>query len=106
MDNSSRHPGYYEAIIQLRPPTDEIISFIRNQCRKKGEAITRVVEVGHEGLDLYITSQKLARTLGPKLKKVFGGELKMTRKIFGKNRQSSKTLYRATVLFRPKAKGL
>lgn len=96
-----RHANYFEAIIQLRPPTDEIVSFIINQCKKKGEAITRVEEIP-AGIDLYITSQKFARSLGPKLKRVFGGELKITKKVFGQDRLKSKTLYRATVLFRPR----
>ncbi len=100
-----RHPNYYEAIIQLRPATEEVVAFIRNQCKKRGEAITRVVEL-KTGIDLYITSQKVARSIGPRLKKNFGGELKITRKIHTRDRQTSKDLYRATILFRHKSKGL
>lgn len=98
------HVNYYEAIIQLRPPTEEIVRFIRNQCKKKGNvAITRYEE-SRTGVDLYITSQKFARSLGPKLKKVFGGELKITRKIHTRDKMTNRDLYRATILFRPKLK--
>ncbi|MBU1103947.1 MAG: 60S ribosomal export protein NMD3 [Nanoarchaeota archaeon] len=100
-----RHVDYYEAIIQLRPPTEEIIAFIKNQCKKRKEAITKIVTL-KTGIDLYITSQKFARTLGAKLKRNFGGELKITKKIHTKDRQTSKDIYRATILFRPKSKGL
>jgi len=102
---ADRHAEYYEAVIQLRPATEEIIRFIKNQCKKRGEAITKVVEL-KTGFDLYITSQKLARTMAPKLKKAFGGEVKVTKKIHTKDRQTSKSLYRATVLFRPESKDL
>lgn len=105
MAKEERHANYYEAIIQLRPPTDEIVSFIRNQCKKKHEAITRTEKL-KTGVDLYITSQKFARSLGPKLKKNFGGELKITKKAHTQDRLTSKSLYRATILFRPKSKVL
>ena len=98
------HVNYFEAIIQLRPPTEEIVAFIRNQCRKKGNvAISRVEEL-RTGIDLYITSQKFARALGPKLKKAFGGEVKITRKIHTRDKMTNRELYRATILFRPKIK--
>ena len=99
----ARHSGYYEAIIQLRPATEAIIRFINNQCKKRGEAISKIAEQKN-GLDLYITSQRLARTLGPKMKRAFGGELLITRKLHSKDRLSSVTLYRATVLFKPRIK--
>lgn len=98
-----RHADYYEAIIQLRPPTQEIVSFIRNQCKKRGEAITKIL-ILDTGIDLYITSQKFARSLGPKLKRTFVGELTNSRKLYSKDRMSSKQIYRATILFRPKLK--
>lgn len=100
IQEKDRHAGYYEAIIQLRPATFEIVTFIKSQCRKKKEAVTKTAKL-KTGMDLYITSQKFARSLGPKLKKQFGGELKITKKVHSKDRQTSKTIYRATILFRP-----
>ena len=67
---------YYQGILQLRDINDEIISFVRNQIKKRKDevAITKTVKLPN-GLDLYITSQKFIRVLGKKLKDSFGGEL-------------------------------
>jgi len=95
---------YYEAIIQLRPPTREIMNYIENQVQKRDDVfITKIVDL-KTGIDIYLTSQRFARNLGQKLKKVFGGELKITRKIHTRDRLRSRNLYRATILFRPKLK--
>ncbi len=97
-----RHSGYWEAILQLRPPTDEIMRFIKNQMKKRpAVAITKVQEQ-KTGVDLYFTSQKFTRGLGPKLKKAFGGVLIISKKLHTRDRQTSRDLFRATVLFRPR----
>ena len=91
---------YYQGILQLRDVNDEIISFVRNQIKKRKDevAITKTVNLPN-GLDLYITSQKFIRVLGKKLKESFGGELKISAKLHTRNRQG-KDLYRVNVLFR------
>ncbi len=92
-------PNYYQGILQLRNVNDEILAFVRNQVKKRGDvAITKTARVG-DGMDLYITSQKFIRILGKKLKESFGGELKVSEKLHTRNRQG-KDLYRVNVLFR------
>ena len=92
-------PNYYQGILQLRNVNDEIMSFVRNQLKKKGDVmITRTVKYP-DGLDMYITSQKFIRVLGKKLKESFGGELKVSAKLHTRNKQG-KDLYRVNVLFR------
>ena len=95
-----RTDGYYQAIIQIRPRDKEILNYVRNQVRKKkGVEISK--EVFHKyGIDVYVTDQKFARNLGQKLKKSFKGELKITKSIHTKDRQTSREVYRGTVLFR------
>ncbi len=51
------------------------------------------------GVDLYMTSQKFIRSLGKKLKDNFGGELKVSSKLYTQNKQG-KELHRVNVLFR------
>ena len=90
---------YYQGILQLRDVNEEILSFVRNQIKKREDvAITKTVKLDN-GVDLYITSQKFITMLGKKLKDSFGGELKISSKLHTKSRQG-KNLYRVNALFR------
>lgn len=93
--------GYFEAIIQLRPETEEIIRFINSQIKKAGNVRIQKIVKDKNGTDFYITSQRFARVLGNKMKKSFKGELKTSRLLFSFDRQTSKRIYRVTILFRP-----
>ena len=90
---------YYQGILQLRDVNEEILSFVRNQIKKREDAtVTKTVKFDN-GVDLYITSQKFIRMLGKKLKESFGGELKISSKLHTKSRQG-KDLFRVNVLFK------
>lgn len=102
MDNKLPRPDYYEAVIQLRPMNKEVLRFIRNQVDKRNDTFISKEELVKTGVDIYITSQRFARTLGKKLKDNFKGELKITRTIFGYSKKRSRIVYRGTVLFRLK----
>jgi len=92
-------PNYYQGILQLRDVNDEIVAFVRNQTKKRGDVfITKTVKLAN-GLDFYMTSQKFIRILGKKLKDSFGGELKISSKLHTRNRQG-KELYRVNAMFR------
>ena len=92
-------PNYYQGVLQLRDVNDEIISFVHNQIRKRGNvAITKIAAL-HNGVDFYITSQKFIRILGKKLKERFGGELKISSTLHTRNSQG-KDLYRINAFFR------
>ena len=91
---------YFQGILQLRNINEEILSFVHNQIKKRGDvAVTRTVKYSN-GIDLYITSQKFIRILGKKLKDSFGGELKISSKLHTRNKQG-KDLYRVNALFKP-----
>ena len=91
-------PNYYEGILQLRDINDEIINFVRNQIKKRGNVyITKTVKFSN-GIDLYMSSQKFIRILGKKLKKSFGGELKISSTLH--TRRHGKDLYRVNLLFK------
>ena len=93
-------PDYFQGILQLRNVNEEILSFVYNQIKKRGDvAVTRTVKYPN-GIDLYVTSQKFIRLLGKKLKDSFGGELKISSKLHTRNKQG-KDLYRVNVLFKP-----
>ena len=100
MEENCSNDGYFQAKLQLRPFDKKVYDFIVKKVKERGNvSITREVEL-KEGIDLYITDQRFARVLGVKLKKVFGGELKMTRTLHTRNKLKSKNVYRVTVMFR------
>lgn len=94
------HKDYYEAIIQIRPKDEEILNFVDNQIKKrKNVFISKIVEKRF-GVDVYISDQRFARSLGKKLKDKFKGELKTSRKLHTRDKMKSKNVYRVTVCFR------
>lgn len=99
-----RRPEYWEAKIQLRPYDEEVFRFIQNRIKKRKDVTIAKMEKLKTGIDIYISDQKFARQLGKKLKDCFNGEVKITRKLFGRDRHKGKIVYRGTVLFRLKPK--
>ncbi len=102
----SKHARYYEAIIQLRPDEEKIVSYVYNFLKDKPYAKITQEKQLKSGRDLYITSKKAAMALGKRLKEVFPGELTLSRTLHTRDRQTSKDLYRVTVLFRCKHEDL
>ncbi len=93
------HDKYYEGILQLRNPTNDIIRFVKNQIEKSKIFVANEIKLKN-GIDLYLSSQRFLRALGAKLKKRFGGQLKSSRKLHTVSRKTGKRLYRVTVLLR------
>ena len=61
------HDGYYQGILQLRDPADEVVDFIIKNLRdKKDVQVSKVVKV-RGGIDFYITNNKSLQKLGKKL---------------------------------------
>ena len=92
--------NYYQGILQLRDVNEEMLSFVYNQIKKRGDvAITKTANLPN-GKDLYITSQKFISILGKRLKESFGGQLTTSSKLHTRSK-SGRDLYRVNVLFRP-----
>ena len=99
MHKSSR-PEYFEAIIQLRPATEELVEFIEKRIENDGKIHVAKRELTKTGADYYVSSNKFARKVGKEFKRKFKGELKESVKLYSQDRQSSKVLYRVTVCLR------
>jgi nonsense-mediated mRNA decay protein 3 len=95
------HNQYYEAILQLRSPTKKTLDFIDSKLLKNTRVTVAKIEKVRSGLDIYLSSQKFARNFGNELLKKFGGELKISERLYSRNRQTSKLIYRVTVFFKP-----
>ena len=100
-DYGGKSKDYFEGTLQLRNPSKEVVSFLKKQISKaqKGVFIAREIKV-KGGIDYYMSSQKFMQAVSKKLQSSFGGEVKITRKLFTVKRLTSKKVYRLTVLFR------
>jgi NMD protein affecting ribosome stability and mRNA decay len=96
---------YFEGVIHIRNVTESFRPFIKQtleHAREKGMFVTKETH-GDNWMDLQITDQRIARTVGQKLQEQFGGELKVDAKHFSEDKQSGKIIYRSdiTMIFFP-----
>ena len=91
---------YYEGILQLRNPNEELIKFIERRINERKDVFIMKEKKVKDGVDLYLSSQRFLRALGKKLKQNFPGILKESRHIHTRKRITSKDVYRVNVLFR------
>lgn len=96
---------YFEGILQLRNPVPEVEEYILSKVARDNKGKISKIKPVEGGLDYYFTSQKYLVALGKHLQEKFGGELIVSRRLFSRNRQTSKEVFRVTVLLRiPKFK--
>jgi NMD protein affecting ribosome stability and mRNA decay len=97
---------YFEAILQVRSLSTIVlekgIDLLKRRVenlRNRGVFINKVEQVG-DGFDLFLTNQRIAQSLGRELYESFGGVFKVSPRIFTRNKQTSKDLYRMSILVR------
>jgi NMD protein affecting ribosome stability and mRNA decay len=88
----------YQAKIQLRPKSKKLHSFAVKEIMPKARIIKK--KELKEGIDLYIDSNKVAFALAGKFKRQFHGTTKITRSLYGLNKEKGKRIHRLTVLLR------
>tara|TARA_Y100000310_G_C20451794_1_gene701099 strand:- start:230 stop:679 length:450 start_codon:yes stop_codon:yes gene_type:complete len=94
---TGKHPGYYEAVLQLRDVSQDVIDFVEKEIVKNSLSIVKFKKVKN-GYDYFLSDNNLTKALGKKLQHHFGGELNITASLHTKKKD--KELYRLTVLFR------
>jgi len=95
-------PGdYFEGILQIRDPTDELLDWIRKRIQTQERARIAKEKKVTNGVDFYISSQHYLQNLGRQLKDKFGGILKVSKRLHTTDKMTSRHLYRVTVLFQP-----
>lgn len=92
-----KHSEYYEAILQLRDVSDEVVDFVDDEIDRKEIPLAKIKEVKN-GYDYYMGNSNLTKNLGKTLQEKFGGEHTVTATLF--TRKEGKPVYRLTVLFR------
>jgi NMD protein affecting ribosome stability and mRNA decay len=95
------HDEYFEGILQLRDPRDEIIKYIKTTVDKRENVRISKEKNVKGGVDLFFSSQKFMLGLGVKLQKRFGGDMKISKKLHTRDKQRSKDIYRGYLYFRP-----
>ncbi len=94
---------YYEAILQFRikdkEKMNEILNELSNRMKKRKVFSNKQIRQKN-GVDIYITDMDFGKGFVKQLKRKYGGEIKITRKIYTKDRQTSKDVYRLTILYR------
>ncbi len=96
-DLTDKHANYFEAILQLRGATPEVLEFVEEEVAREHIHIAKKKEVTN-GYDYYLTDNAFTKALGKKLQEKFGGQLLNTAKLY--TMKKDKELYRGTVLFR------
>ena len=104
--------GYYEAVIQLRADkrvpdeeeiavTDAIITDNIDKISKKNKmAYISERAVLKEGIDYYVGSYKVAKRLASNLKDHFGGVIKESPRLMGRDKSTGKDLHRIWISLR------
>jgi NMD protein affecting ribosome stability and mRNA decay len=97
---------YFEAILQLRNQKsnsfERALETIYEETKSKSrpDIFISKAEKVKGGVDIYLSSKKFARDLGKKMNEKFGGEMFQSPRLFSRDRQSSKDIYRLNVLVR------
>ncbi len=102
---TTKHASYFEAILQLRNPygdVDDLIHYVVEKVKDKSQEVVFISKKKKvtNGFDLYLSSNSFAVETGRELYRAFGGEFKVSKKLFSQHKLTSKVLYRVTVLFR------
>jgi len=91
---------YFEAILQLRPASKKVLEFVMKLINERKNVFISKRRELKTGMDLFLSDKSFAMALGKKLKKKFGAELKLSRKLHGVSKKHGKRLWRVTVCAR------
>ncbi len=92
---------YFEGCLQVRNPGSRVEEYIEKDFEnagKRGVFVSKRTPIKN-GYDLLVSSQRYVQNLGKRLQQEFGGELKVTSKLFGIDKITSKELYRVNVFY-------
>ncbi len=91
---------YYEGILQIRPSNKTVIAYVKRHVSKRNDVFIAKEIIHKTGVDLYLSSRTFLVSLARRLKKSFGGTVKVSRTLHSVDRMTSKKRYRVTVCFR------
>ena len=92
-----KHGSYYEAILQLRDVSQEVIDFAEDEIARLKMHVAKVIPFKN-GYDYLLSDNTLTRRIGKSLQTKFGGKIEETSSLWGVKKD--REVYRVTVLFR------
>jgi len=93
-----KHDKYYEGYLQLRNCDKEVYNYVRGKFEDNNIYIAKEIKQKN-GFDYQVSSNKFIIKLGNELVRKYSGRQKVTRKLFSRDNQTGKNIYRMTVLF-------
>lgn len=97
---SQAKSGYFEGVLQLRNPRDEVVEHIEREVAGSDEATISAARDVNGGIDFDFTNQQFMAAFVHDLQERFGGEVRKSSKLHTYDHQSSKKVYRLSVLLR------
>lgn len=98
MECQKQRTAYFTAIVQVRNESPQVSQFITLlMAKNKRATIAKTDPVGSDH-DYYLSSNQAALVLAKKIVSHFGGTYKTYEKLFSKDWQTSKDLYRVSIL--------
>lgn len=95
-----KHSQYFEGILQLRNPSKELLHYVNET--EDYSPVPRIPDIKNvkNGYDVYFIDKKVLQQFGKKLQEKFGAEMKVSAKLFTRDKVTSKEVYRINVLIR------
>jgi|SRR3989344_3632137 len=97
-----RSDQYYQGILQIRPCNKDVLDFAAEQIKHSKYCELSKLIITKFGYDLYVTSNKFLQVLGNRISNNFKGKIIKSRTLYGKNRMTSREVFRMTICFRVK----
>ena|SRR3989338_11389652 len=96
-DLTGKHPQYFEAILQLRDITPEVLAFVEEDIQHYRIPVPKIIKL-KTGYDFYLADSNYAKALGRKLQQQFNGKPLISQSVYGQ--KDGKQVFRVTILFR------
>jgi NMD protein affecting ribosome stability and mRNA decay len=97
---AGRRKDYYEATLQLRDVAPDFIDRVIAEIQDSGKCAISRIKPSPRGVDMFMSDQHYTQSLGRRLKAKFGGELVVTKKLYGRWSKTGHIVYRVTVMYR------
>ena len=97
-----QRPSYYEAILQVREAGSDQLAKIRKVLASpKFQSVINRHDALKEGGDFYFAKKHAAQQVAKQLRAKLGGTIESSKRIYSRDRQTSKEIYRGTILYKP-----
>jgi NMD protein affecting ribosome stability and mRNA decay len=98
---SKRDSTYFEGILQIRNPDDDLLSFLDSEFQKaeKERIFVTAYKKHKKGFDYYMTSKRFISKLVNTLKEKYGGSVKLSEKLFSYDPQKGKDIFRLNAIY-------